>query len=259
MKPIASQTDRQRLPYYRAAKSEVRKALTKDLNDLMTRLRGANTASELNYEASKQVKTTNIDKALRKIYKTTGKHFAEKTIKDLKSVKRMEGTQLSEDYWFAYMDRFVTNKLGNRIKWITGTTEDIFKSTCQRITTEGLADGLSVDKMTGMIAKELNTVIAWRAERIARTEVVSASNEASFAGAKSTGLELNKEWISFIDDKTRESHIEMDGKTAAIDEPFENGLMMPGDTNAEAEEVINCRCTIGYQAASGRFNWGREI
>jgi uncharacterized protein with gpF-like domain len=36
----------------------------------------------------------------------------------------------------------------------------------------------------------------------------------------------------------------IDGEQVAIDKPFSNGLMFPGDSAGGPGEVCNCRCTI---------------
>jgi uncharacterized protein with gpF-like domain len=53
-----------------------------------------------------------------------------------------------------------------------------------------------------------------------------------------------KVWVATADDRTRESHAELDGEEVLVDEPFSNGLMCPADPTGEPEEVYNCRCTI---------------
>jgi hypothetical protein len=84
------------------------------------------------------------------------------------------------------------------------------------------------------------------AERIARTELIGAVNESSLAMV-SGGTDLGyKVWMATADDRTRPSHAELDGVTIPIDEVFDNGCAFPGDPDGEADEVINCRCTLGY-------------
>jgi hypothetical protein len=91
-----------------------------------------------------------------------------------------------------------------------------------------------------------------RAKKIARTEVCNVSNYGSLAGAKQTGLILNKIWIpTTSDNKTRPTH-----KKARFHPPislnayFKIGranLQHPGDPDGPSEEIINCRCAIGYR------------
>jgi uncharacterized protein with gpF-like domain len=56
-----------------------------------------------------------------------------------------------------------------------------------------------------------------------------------------------KEWISSKDDRVRESHEDLHGKTAPLDGKFANGLAFPADYSAnKPSETIHCRCTIAY-------------
>jgi hypothetical protein len=97
----------------------------------------------------------------------------------------------------------------------------------------------------------LGEVTKKRSKRIARTEVNKASNYGSWAGAVQTGLTLNKIWIATLDKRTRPTHkkasrlppIDLDGY-------FKVGkglLKYPGDPNGPLEEIVNCRCAIGYR------------
>lgn len=99
-----------------------------------------------------------------------------------------------------------------------------------------------------------------RAIVIARTETVKAANIGAVQAAKKTGFAMEKEWIAANDIRTRRiphdefSHAAMDGKTVPMDQPFlvpnRNGshdsLMQPGDPKGQAGDVIQCRCTVGF-------------
>lgn len=82
-----------------------------------------------------------------------------------------------------------------------------------------------------------------RAATIARTEVVSASQLGVLSGYEQSGLEI-KIWVATPDGNTRDSHAAIDGEEKGLHQPFSNGLQFPGDPTGQAEEVINCRCTI---------------
>jgi uncharacterized protein with gpF-like domain len=63
---------------------------------------------------------------------------------------------------------------------------------------------------------------------------------------------MQKEWIASGGERTRENHLLASGQTVSIDEPFVVGgdyLMQPGDPSGSAEEIINCRCAVGYSVA----------
>lgn len=118
----------------------------------------------------------------------------------------------------------------------------------QRAMTQSIVQGENIKAMTDRIQTALGQN-ANNAMRIARTENTRVSNKARldvFEQAQDKGIKLEKLWISAIDTRTRDHHLEMDGETRPMDKPFSNGLMYPGDqTGGDASETINCRCAMG--------------
>ena len=249
--------EQQRRRFYSRFRSIIKRALNVYLAELEKDIKQATTTQQIIAAADKNLNKEVIEKAMSLGYRETMPFFAKQAVKQL-NTKKAQTVQMDE--WDFYIKHTIVPKLAKRISWITNTTKDVFQDTCKRLCAEGLAEGLGVPEIAKGIMKDLEITERYRAERIARTEVVSASNAGSLAGAESTGLELDKQWISFIDDKTRESHIELDNKTVAMDDTFENGLEYPGDISVDKpEEVINCRCTIGYVVKDNNFAFGREI
>ena len=88
----------------------------------------------------------------------------------------------------------------------------------------------------------------YRAEAIARTESIRASN-ASTNGLFGKWKVPAREWVATPDGRVRESHMMMDGQVQPTGTPFESPysgakLMYPGDPAAPVEETVNCRCAI---------------
>jgi len=84
------------------------------------------------------------------------------------------------------------------------------------------------------------------ARRNARTSFTSAQNAGrleTYYRADKMGIKLEKEWISTHDDRTRDSHGDLDGERVAFNKEFSNGLMYPADKDGAPAEVYNCRCT----------------
>ena len=82
--------------------------------------------------------------------------------------------------------------------------------------------------------------------RIARTETTrleSIGRQDAFIKGTEMGIKLKKKWIATMDKRTRETHLELNGKEVELEEEFGYGLQYPGDYNAGASEVINCRCS----------------
>lgn len=95
-----------------------------------------------------------------------------------------------------------------------------------------------------------------RALRIARTELVGASNAGSKFAMDQTGLQYEKTWVSARDPRVREAHRNADGQTVPQDELFTvmgEKLEFPGDNThgAGAANVVNCRCTTVFKVKPG--------
>lgn len=87
-----------------------------------------------------------------------------------------------------------------------------------------------------------------RINDIAKTETNSLCELATLDGYYREGYK-KKEWVSFIDKKTRNSHKVANGQIVPLNEPFSVGnslLMFPQDSSlgASAREIVNCRCIM---------------
>lgn len=148
--------------------------------------------------------------------------------------------------------------------WITQymqAREIIFAGISQRMTRKILDDieilqseGLGIDAIARTITRTHFSIGRKRAALIARTEVHSAAGygQHNYHRSLSTDLGINmvKQWVATLDDRTRSAHAEMNGTQVSMDEPFymPNGREMQytGDSNGGAANVINCRCAIIY-------------
>ena len=150
--------------------------------------------------------------------------------------------------WNATAKVYVLVNGAKFVKDITDTT----RSQIQGVLDQGYNEGWGTDQIASAVeGLYLTSIIPYRSEVIARTEIVRASNYGSHMGAKKTGLKLNKEWIATPGARTRPAHAAANGQTVGIDDPFivdGDKLMYPGDTSlgAKASNVIQCRCASGY-------------
>ncbi len=130
--------------------------------------------------------------------------------------------------------------------------------------TQGIIQGESMDKISKRIFPEImsktdfsnlteeekNKLIERNKQssiRAARTMVTGVENLGRLDGMKQLekeGVLMKKIWTSTPDDRTRESHIDIDGEEQNLDDYFSNGCMFPGDGEGPAEEVWNCRCSM---------------
>lgn len=113
----------------------------------------------------------------------------------------------------------------------------------------GYKEGVGQAGVAKIIREAIPSMSGYRSALIARTETHGAANAGAFAAADETGLILDKEWISAEDERTREDHALANGQIVGKDQPFDIGgeaLMYPGDPAGSAEQVINCRCALGW-------------
>lgn len=99
-----------------------------------------------------------------------------------------------------------------------------------------------------------------KAMRIARTEShriqCKATADAQWK-AKEKGADVVKQWDASLDDKTRDTHRQLDGQIRELDEPFEVAgmtAMQPGGFGIASEDC-NCRCALLQRA---RWALGNE-
>ena len=236
---IWKQFDSRRFGYYRQARRIARNGLQKSIEPVIELLedRGAQVAFD-NFDAF-------IDKeALRtsynRIYIMVGIPFAQRSNEEL------VGKMKQDEDWTRRVMQYLGIAINDRLDAVTLTT----KNKIAKVLSDGIRMGTSIQDMAARIAADAGGSV--RATRIARTEVISASNLGSIEGARATELQLNKTWLATRDTRTRETHDEADGQTVAMDELFNvNGSLLdfPGDwsNNADLAEIIQCRCSLIYQ------------
>ena len=121
------------------------------------------------------------------------------------------------------------------------------------------AGGLSRDERADLSAQRRELLDAaqrdedrwsWRAARIARTEMIGASNAAIEAQAQDmadSGETVYRQWWATRDQRTRPAHRVAHGQTVPYGTPFRVGgadMLFPGDPSGPASQVINCRCVM---------------
>lgn len=118
--------------------------------------------------------------------------------------------------------------------------------------TQGIIQGESLDKITNRISQKLSSSNENLMKTFARTAMTGAQNSGRstrLSEAKKIGLNVVKEWMSTLDDRTRDSHRAIDGEKISVGDKwhptkFSNGCRFPGDPQGPAHEVYNCRCTL---------------
>lgn len=113
--------------------------------------------------------------------------------------------------------------------------------------TQSIISGESYFNLSKKIAGRMG-VIASRALTIARTEAGKAYSQGQLDAhdrAEELGIVVNKVWVSTLDDRTRDTHVSMDGQKADKEGYFKypgGGTTQAPRLAGPAKEVINCRC-----------------
>ena len=108
--------------------------------------------------------------------------------------------------------------------------------------TEGYQSGKGINYVSNLLVKRFDQLQTWEAQRIARTEIHNSHNTAVMDTYNEIGVEYTM-WIAADDERTRESHLEINGEIIRLGDTYSNGLRFPGDTDGPIEEWINCRCS----------------
>lgn len=196
---------------------------------------------------------------MQKLYKESAILFGNAVYRAVGVMNKKGDTFGLNNDWITEVINFLMQYGFTLVANITQTT----KSKLQEIVAKGIADGKSIDQITkDIMSDETTGYSVMRAKRIARTEVMRASNYASMIGADKHDYFVDKIWISAKDLRTRRiprnsyDHLNMNGQKVAWEDDFtstgkKGDLVLagfPGDPTTPAGFTINCRCTVGFEA-----------
>lgn len=169
--------------------------------------------------------------------------------------------------------KYITGRLGYNEEWISFVNAYLQENIFQKVVIDidattreallkavqkGIEEGMGVDEITALVVGK--NIERWQAARIVRTEVTRAANVGVMAAGETFEYEQSKEWIAVMDMRTRgtepkdhANHRALDGSVIDSGDTWvdpRNGdiLRFPGDPNASAASVINCRCTAALTA-----------
>jgi hypothetical protein len=239
--------NRKRLPYIRMGDRLFKSMYDSVRKQLVNELKKAQQPSDMNQVAQNiTIRREDVQSAMERFYSKTTFDWAKMTAKSAGG--RMETKQ--EDDWLAIILEYVRTKKGPGIDSIIRTHGGDIERITKTFVNQGIDQGWGVDKIAREISKAQGEMDLWKARRIARTEVVNASNEGVKIGAAELPGNKVKIWISTFDPRSRDDHMAMDGVTVPMNEmfPLPSGSMLeyPGDSaNGMPGDVINCRC--GYE------------
>lgn len=161
------------------------------------------------------------------------------------------------------VEKFLEKFAADYVKYINDTTRSLLR----KALVEAAQNGEDFKDVVGRIRDIFEGEIsAFRAKRIARTELVTLTNSARFEAAKQSGVVKKKRWISELLPTTRRephgaNHEHMHGKIVDFDQPFEapnragsfDKMDSPGDLSASPENVVGCLCIASYFSGTEEF------
>lgn len=226
---------------------------------LQQELRKFRDVSMLN-EFDKPFDTKPLEELCVELYVDVGDKYARSVFNALKATDFQLHYKAATPPWIQRMQQAAWLDNSSRI---VNIGKDVQRAV-NDIIVQGLEQGWTIDEIRDRITgvsglPPLNGTLQQRAERIARTQTVSAANAGTMFGAEETGLPFKKEWLSARDGRTRRfankdefDHFNMDGVTVEKDELFKvpsskgmpDEVRYPGDMYGAAANVINCRCAL---------------
>ena len=196
-----------------------------------------------------------IEKVLKRCWIQVGVYFAQYQVNELKGcgvVFETKGEE--EDLWIRQMTQWAEAEAGINIVSITGESKRQALRFIRQTMVEANLEGWGIEKIQREMRRNLvnkwGEMSIYRSRMIAQTEIIGASNRASFMGAQSARIELKKSWL-LGSGNPRDTHIEAANFNVGIpmDKPFIVAgyeCEHPGSANLPAEEVINCHCCVDY-------------
>ena len=158
-----------------------------------------------------------------------------------------------KDKWEDEIETVFVKRGAKKVSLLYETTKELLRGAIQ----EALKlekEGASIERIAREMRRQVSDVggamSRSRALTIARTEVISAANTASYESARSTGLELEKKWLTG-GANIRDTHLDAEAQGwIGMNDAFQVGsyeMEYPGDPSGGPEEVINCKCTVIYR------------
>lgn len=154
---------------------------------------------------------------------------------------------LSSHKMIGTMSDYADKAVKNASVSLALSEEEITNASIARISSELLANSFVRSSVTATITE--TAAGAENGKDIESQTLNDYDAELDGLDGKSiTEMQQQKVWIAILDAHTRDAHVEADGQTVNIDEPFEvdgEQLMEPCDDSmgASAENICNCRCS----------------
>lgn len=122
--------------------------------------------------------------------------------------------------------------------------------TINSVITQGILQGKKLTSIADSLVDKLESSNKNKMMMFARTGMTQAQNAGvleRLSELQREGISVHKEWLSTLDEHTRITHRHLDGQKQPLNKAFSiDGISInyPGDPNAPASMVFNCRCSL---------------
>lgn len=233
-----------------AAAPEYAKEIKRFSNSVASSFNGQTSAAAFESEVIEHQKR--LGKILESSWKRAAISGGERVITEAKSVhgSKFERKQKIEDNFIDFVITFIQSVGAAKVQMMSETGIQAIRRQIEL----GIAESLTTDQIASNIRSKGVSMSAYRSMMIARTETHAAFNFGSNAAAKTSELDLAKEWISASDERTRDGtsgrydHERADGEIVTLADSFirtGQPLEYPGDPSGSAGNIIHCRCAKG--------------
>lgn len=121
---------------------------------------------------------------------------------------------------------------------ITQETNDKLRT----IFTEASDEGQGVGEIKTNVRQLFEDMAGYRAERIARTEIIRGSNYATEQAWIESGVVESKEWLATNDERVDQDCLDLNGKVVSLGK--RGTFSSAGETVERPPLHVNCRCTL---------------
>jgi len=134
-------------------------------------------------------------------------------------------------------------------KNLGGTTINTLYNSLANELAVAVEAGESIPKIRDRVRELFGSMEKWKAEQLARTEILKASNKGWLEGARQSGVVEGKQWLAYVDRRCCPECASMDGVTMALDSGFkmkggEELFDYTGDALQHPPLHPDCRCTL---------------
>lgn len=215
----------------------------------------AKRANKTDSDALSHITSHGIYTVLKSLYLDAGIHYGSLVYSQLPKVPKKEkrrapigfNQQITE-----LINAYFSGDILNYSEGITDTTRDLIKV----VLSVAYEEGRALDWIVEQLVKESYDLTRNRSRLIARTETVTATNQAAYFASAKTGLLMKKVWLSAGDARVRIDHQLVNGSRIDMEDYFHVGdsrMLLPGARVQQnglptpAKECCNCRCVVLYE------------